>query len=154
MGELVYSLEAGARVVVPVGSVLSRPAPPSGYVRVELDDGTSFVTSAVHPLADGRLVEALAGDPHVRSVAPAAAPAARTWDILPASRSGVYFVGTIPFASTLGLPPDDAHGRCGAERFPEDWAGPGRARCDPFDDTGNLAGDGDPLQQRASWDPR
>lgn len=102
MGDLVYSFEGGARVVVPVSKVLARPAPPSGWVRVDLDDGTSFVTSAVHPLADGRLVEALAGDPRVRSVTTAAAPAPWSWDILPASRTGAYFVGGIAFASTLG----------------------------------------------------
>jgi hypothetical protein len=50
------------------------------------------------------------------------------------------------------LPPDDAHCRCGSDRFPEDWLGPGRARCDSFDDAGELAG-AEHLHRRARWDP-
>ena len=101
VGDLVYSVEGGARVAVPVAAIRSRAAPRGGFVRVELDDGSSFVTSAVHPLADGRTVGALGREQGVRSVSPADRPADRTFDILAASTSGAYFVGDLLFASTL-----------------------------------------------------
>ena len=95
VGDLVYSVENDAIVVAPLAAVVTRPAPADGYVRVVLDDGSSFVTSAVHPLADGRIAGALA------HATPARRPSEVTYDILPATESGTYFVGDVAFASTL-----------------------------------------------------
>lgn len=51
------------------------------------------------------------------------------------------------------LPPDDVACRCGAQKFPVDWAGKsGRPRCDSFDDNGNVA-KSPRLHARATWDP-
>lgn len=107
-GDLVYSVEDGAFVVVPVIALVTRAAPETGYVRVELLDGTSFVTSAVHPLADGRTAGDLAGDPGVRAVSATPRPAPATHDLLPASRSGIYVVGGVLFATTVRILPGAA----------------------------------------------
>lgn len=100
-GDRVYSIADNSLVIVPLTAVRARQAPPSGYVRVELRDGSSFVTSAVHPLADGRTVAELEQQGQVRSLSSAPRPSDLTYDILPASTSGVYFVEGIVFASTL-----------------------------------------------------
>lgn len=102
VGDPVYSVENGAVVSVPVEAVITRAAPLSGFVLVEVEGGRSFVTSAAHPLAGGLTVGALAGSERVVSVSVAPRPADWTTDILPASESGAYFVEGIVFASTLG----------------------------------------------------
>lgn len=101
VGDWVYSTNGNAIVVAPVEEVRVRPAPPSGYVRVEFEDGTWFISSSVHPLANGDFVENMGKIPGVRSVAPASSSFEYTYDIAVASEDGGYFVGDILFATTL-----------------------------------------------------
>jgi hypothetical protein len=102
VGDTVVAPSRRGPIAARIVGVIARVAPRDGYVRVVLDDGTAFVTSAVHPLADGRDAAALAGDPGVRSVGPAARPADVTYDVLTDGACGGYFVGPVAFGSTLG----------------------------------------------------
>ncbi len=53
-GDLVYSVDRGAIVAVPVLRVGSTPVTAHRVVRIELDDGRVLELSPGHPTADGR----------------------------------------------------------------------------------------------------
>lgn len=105
-GDLVYSVEDGATVAVPLALVVRNPVSHHEVVRVTLDDGTQVEISARHPLVDGRTIGDLrAGSEvegaHVRVVETVPYPHAFTYDILPASRTGAYYAGGVLVRSTL-----------------------------------------------------
>lgn len=101
VGDWVYSTEHDAVVLAPIEEIVIRTAPPSGYVLVKLENGLSFISSAVHPLSNGESIENLEGTPGVCSITSAPKPSDYTYDIAVASEDGGYFVGGILFATTL-----------------------------------------------------
>ena len=106
-GDLVYSVEHEAVVVVPIAEVVQRPAFGHVVPRVTLKSGATLLISAQHPTADGHTMGQLRpgdhlgelGVSHVRMVA---YPHDHTYDILPASTTGYYFVAGALIGSTLG----------------------------------------------------
>ncbi len=115
-GALVWSLDAeGNRVLVPVVEVGSVPIPSwHEFVRLQLVDGREVVASAGHPTADGRrLGELEVGDEldggRVLSVSTVPAHGSATYDLLPASPTGVYWANGVMLGSTLfeTIPPVD-----------------------------------------------
>jgi len=108
VGDLVYSVEGNAVVVVPILAVRRTPVTWHHAVpRVTLANGSVLEISGRHPTADGRPFSALrAGDDlggvAVRSVSPEAPyPYPFTHDILPASSSAAYFAAGALIGSTL-----------------------------------------------------
>lgn len=102
-----YSVDGEQIVVVPVVQVRSVPVAGHRVVRAVLDDGRVLEISASHPLGDRRsFADLRAGDrlgDHILrevSTVPYAYPA--TYDILPASDTGAYFVHGVLVGSTLG----------------------------------------------------
>ena len=105
-GDLVYSLEGGGVVVVPV--IRTRREPVTGHqvVRLRLSTGVTLEVSGPHPTADGRTFadlrvgDDLDGVPITeRSLIPYRHP--YTYDILPASDTGSYIAGGVRVGSTL-----------------------------------------------------
>ncbi len=107
VGDLVYSLEGEAVVIVPIAAIRTATVPSDHrVVRLAFDDGTTVEISPSHPLADGRTIgELRAGDSIEGVVVMSATRVAyerdQTHDILPASDSGTYFVGDALIASTI-----------------------------------------------------
>jgi hypothetical protein len=108
VGDLVYSVEGQAIVVVPIRAVQKLPVTSAHTVtRVTLAGGGLLEISAGHPTADGRSFGDLrAGDllggveiETLVRAAPYAHPF--THDILPDSSSGTYFAGGALIGSTL-----------------------------------------------------
>lgn len=109
VGDLVYSVEADAVVVVPLREVGRLRVDAHQVMRVELVDGTVLNMSPGHPTADGRLFADLQTggtlDGHlVRSAALVAYTHEFTHDVLPASASGAYFASGVLVGSTLASP--------------------------------------------------
>jgi hypothetical protein len=109
-GDLVYSVEDRAIVSVPLLRVGSTRVSAHHVVRVELDDGRVLEVSPGHPTADGRhFADLRAGTPlddqHI-VVGAELVPYRyeRTYDILPASSTGVYFAAGALIGSTLAPP--------------------------------------------------
>lgn len=107
VGDLVYSIDGDAIVVVPVVRVRRRVAP-AGHqmVRVTLASGAVVEMSPSHPTADGGAFADLApGDPlgeaEVLSAERVPYGHAFTYDILPASSTGTYFASGALVGSTL-----------------------------------------------------
>jgi hypothetical protein len=105
-GDLVYSVEDEAVVVVPIAIVVRNPVSGHEVVRLTLDDGTVLEVSARHPLVDGRRIGDLRPGADVAGVGIRTAEVvpyahAFTHDILPASRSGAYYAGGVLLRSTL-----------------------------------------------------
>jgi hypothetical protein len=112
VGDLVYSVERDAVVVVPVLAVKKKPVTWEHSVsRVTLANGAVLEISGRHPTADGRLFADLRsgddlGGVSVKNVSPPIPyPYAFTHDILPASSSGAYFVSGALIGSTLTARP-------------------------------------------------
>jgi hypothetical protein len=107
VGDLVYSVDHDAVVVVPIARVSSRPAIHHRVMRVVLDTGAVLEISAGHPTADGRSFgDLVAGDAiddaHTLTAATLVPYAySRTYDILPASGTGTYFAASARIGSTL-----------------------------------------------------
>lgn len=107
IGDLVYSLDDGAVVIVPIVQVRSVEVPADHQVvHLVLDDGTELEISPSHPLADGRTIGDLRAGDVIEGVGVSAATQVpysgeRTHDILPASDSGTYFVGDALIGSTI-----------------------------------------------------
>jgi hypothetical protein len=109
-GELVYSVDRGRIVAVPVLRT-RRMAVTSHHVvvRASLANGSVLEISAPHPTADGRRFgELRAGDQlgglGVVEIEIVPYGHAFTYDILPASDSGAYFAEGALVGSTLGGP--------------------------------------------------
>ena len=108
-GDLVYSLDHGRVVAVPITRTHSIEAPNHVVVRVTLESGMVLEISAPHPTVDGRTFgELRAGDAldgvRIVEARQVAFRFARTYDILPASDSAAYFAGGVLIGSTLGAP--------------------------------------------------
>jgi Hint domain-containing protein len=97
----------GSRIAAVVVAVGSTPVPATHrVVRLRLADGRSVYASPSHPLADGRAVGSLvAGDvvdgSRVVSATLVSYEGGRTFDLLPAGGTGIYWAGGIPLRSTL-----------------------------------------------------
>ena len=107
-GDPVWTLDAsGRRVASTIVQVGSTPVPPTHrVVRLQLADGRLVLVSPGHPLQDGRPVASLGvGDTYDGSVVTSAdlAPydGGRTFDVLPAGDTGVYWANGIELGSTL-----------------------------------------------------
>jgi hypothetical protein len=105
-GDLVYSIDGFGIRAVPLIDVASKPAPDHTVLRIAFDTGASWEVSARHPTADGKLLLHLApgdqvGDALIVSIDEIPFRHDRTYDILPASPSGVYFADGTPLGSTL-----------------------------------------------------
>lgn len=106
VGDLVYSIADGQIVAVPILETNHVAVHAHHVVRLTLATGAVLEISPGHPTADGRTLGDLrAGDrlAGVEILAAELVPYAydHTFDILPASDSGVYFAGGIPLGSTL-----------------------------------------------------
>jgi len=104
----VWTLDAsGRRVASTIVQVGSTPVPPTHrVVRLQLADGRLVLVSPGHPLPDGRPVASLGvGDTYDGAVVTSAdlAPydGGRTFDVLPAGDTGVYWANGIELGSTL-----------------------------------------------------
>ena len=106
-GMLVWTLDAsGNRVAAEVIQAGSVQAPPwHKVVRLTLDDGRTLTASPGHPLADGRALGDLSPGDLVDGAAVVSVElvpyAGRTYDILPAGGTGVYWADGVPVGSTL-----------------------------------------------------
>jgi hypothetical protein len=117
VGDLVYSVDRGLVVAVPI--VRTNRIAAQGHVvrRVVLATGAVLEISAPHPTADGRLFGSLrAGEAldgiTIQSVSTIPYVHPYTYDILPDSDTGAYFAGGALIGSTL------AEGVCvAASRF-------------------------------------
>lgn len=106
-GDLVYSWHEGEVRLVPVLLVQKTPVENHAVARVVLDSGAILEVTALHPLADGRPIGALAagdriGQAQVIAISEVEYEHSATYDILPASDSGAYLSGGIWLGSTLG----------------------------------------------------
>jgi hypothetical protein len=106
-GDLVYSVDRGAIVAVPLVRVGSTRVEAHHVVRVVLDDGSVLEVSPGHPTADGRhfsdLVAGGSLDERHLVVSAELVPYRfeRTYDVLPASSTGTYFAAGALIGSTL-----------------------------------------------------
>lgn len=109
VGDLVRSVDHGVEVVVPIARIHRTPVVGHAVVRVVLARGAVMEISGGHPTADGRRFDMLApgdrlGDAVVSSVETVPYDEPFTYDILPASDSGTYFVSGAWVGSTLHGP--------------------------------------------------
>jgi hypothetical protein len=104
---MVYSVDHGRVVAVPIREVHHRLAPHHTVMRVALANGSVLEISPPHPTADGRLFGDLRtgdslGGVAITSVTRVPYRFENTYDILPASDTGAYFAGGVLVGSTLG----------------------------------------------------
>lgn len=106
-GDLVFSVDGGEVVAVPVLEVSKVPAPADhAVVRLRLTGGRTLEMSPGHPTADGRTFAALGPGARLGAATVVAAERvaygrAFTHDILPDSDSGAYFAAGALVGSTL-----------------------------------------------------
>ncbi|HEX5040173.1 MAG TPA: Hint domain-containing protein, partial [Candidatus Limnocylindria bacterium] len=112
VGDIVWSVDAdGARISVPILRIGSMPARRGHTViRLRLDDGRAVTASPPHPLADGRQLGTVRMGDTVDGAAVVSRALlpygnGRTYDLLPAGPSGIYWAGGIPLESTLRAAP-------------------------------------------------
>jgi hypothetical protein len=111
VGDLVYSVDDGAIVAVPIARVGSTPVWNHRVLRLALQGGAVLEISPGHPMADGRPLSVLRDgdqlDPQHALLSVELVPyrRARTYDILPASSSGTYFAAGALLGSTLAARP-------------------------------------------------
>jgi hypothetical protein len=107
VGDLVFSVHEGAVVAVPIAQTRTADVPSDHrVVRLVLDGGTVLEISPTHPLVDGRTVGDLSAGDAIEGVGVVEAALVpyrrdRTYDILPASDTGTYFVGDARIDSTI-----------------------------------------------------
>jgi hypothetical protein len=106
VGDLVYSTRASGIVAVPVLRTHRQAVASHHVVQVRLATGAVLEISAGHPTADGRTFGELRvgdrlGDVPIVAVRVVPYLHDATYDILPASDSGVYFAAGVPVGSTL-----------------------------------------------------
>jgi hypothetical protein len=107
VGDLVYSVDRDAIVVVPLARVGRMPVGSHHVMRVILTDGAVLQISPGHPTADGRLFGDLTPGAALDSqhtvltadLVPYVFDA--TYDVLPASSTGTYFAAGALIGSTL-----------------------------------------------------
>jgi hypothetical protein len=107
LGDLVYSNDHGAIVAVPIVRIRRNPVHDHRVVRVVFESGRTLEVSGSHPLGDGRSFEDLragsrVGDAGIVSATSIPYQYDATYDILPASETGIYFAAGVPIGSTLG----------------------------------------------------
>jgi hypothetical protein len=106
-GDLVWSVDRGRIVAVPIASIVQTPVEPEHMmVRVKFANGTVLRISPGHPTADGRTFGDLRkGDrldhQELAEVSRVTYGEPFTYDILPASDTGAYFAGGALIGSTL-----------------------------------------------------
>ena len=105
-GDMVYSIDHGQVIAVPIRQTKRVAVAHHVVVRVVLANGSTLEISAPHPTADGRHFGDLrAGDTlggvAVRGVSLEPYAHDFTYDILPASDTGTYFAGGAIVGSTL-----------------------------------------------------
>ena len=105
-GELVYKVDEGALVAVPILAVGQRAVNDHHVMHLRFAGGGELWISANHPDAAGRPIGLLRAGAHLgeRSILDAAYvpyPYASTHDILPASSSGTYIAAGALVGSTL-----------------------------------------------------
>jgi hypothetical protein len=111
VGDLVYSVNDGAILPVPVVRVGHTSVHAHRVVRVELEGGRVLEISPGHPTADGRSFGDLTAgsllDSQHRVVAASLEPYSHdaTYDILPGSTTGTYFAAGALVGSTLKTTP-------------------------------------------------
>lgn len=108
VGDVVWTSDArGERIRAPLVAVGSTPVPVTHLVvRVALDDGRVVFASPGHPTAEGRRIGDLVAGDALDSARVATAERVRylggaTYDILPASATGVYWANGVLLGSTL-----------------------------------------------------
>jgi len=107
VGDLVYSVDEGAIVAVPIARIGSTPVVDHRVLRLVLDGGAVLELSPGHPMADGRPLSALEAGGRLDELHTALAielvpyAYARTYDILPSSSTGSYFAAGALIGSTL-----------------------------------------------------
>jgi hypothetical protein len=105
-GDLVYTVDHGERVAAPIVRVNRRPVSHHALVRVTLANGGVVDMSGGHPTANGGRFDALLagqrlGSAEIVSLETVPYDEPFTYDILPASDTGTYFVGDALVGSTL-----------------------------------------------------
>jgi hypothetical protein len=106
-GDLVYSIDRGRLVAVPIARVHREPVTSTHrMVELRLAHGVTLLVSPSHPTADGRVFGDLAAGDRLDGVAVVGARTVGydqpfTYDILPASDTGAYFAGGVLIGSTL-----------------------------------------------------
>jgi hypothetical protein len=105
-GDLVYSADHGALVLVPIAEVHRSPVADHFVMRARLANGRTLLMSPGHPTADGRFFRELnAGDAidgvAIEAIELAAYEHDATYDIRPASDTGTYVAEGVLVGSTL-----------------------------------------------------
>ncbi len=109
VGDLVYSVDDGATVAVPIAQVGSTPVLNHQVLRLELDGGGVLEISPGHPMANGQPLSSLSAgakvdEQHsVRAIELIPYSHDRTYDILPSSSTGIYFASGALLGSTRTL---------------------------------------------------
>lgn len=109
-GDLVYGVDRGVMVTVPVLRARSTPVFGHHVLHLELDNGQTFDISGGHPTAEGGsfrdlIVGQRVGGASVRTIADIPYQYPRTYDIQPASDTGTYVAAGILIGSTWGAAP-------------------------------------------------
>jgi hypothetical protein len=110
VGDLVYSVDHGAIVPVPIAQVGSTRVDHHQVLHIALTDGAILNISPGHPLANGTPLSSLSPGDNVDEQHSVQAlqlvPYAydRTYDILPSSSTGTYFAAGALLGSTLWSP--------------------------------------------------
>jgi hypothetical protein len=105
-GDLVYSVDHGEVTIVPIAQVNRQAVAHHAMARVTLLSGDVIELSGGHPTADGRPFDTLGpddqlGDAVILAVETVPYEEPFTYDILPASDTGTYFVAGAWVGSTL-----------------------------------------------------
>jgi hypothetical protein len=106
VGDLVYTVEDGAILPVPLLRVSRTPVFGHHVVRVQAADGRVLELSPGHPTADGRTFADLRPGTRLDGAAISSVEMVPyrhpyTYDILPMSRSGTYFAAGMLIGTTL-----------------------------------------------------
>ena len=124
VGDLVYSINRGLVVLVPILRTHRQPVDHHHVMRLRLQSGSVLQISPGHPTADGRRFDELTAGDRLDGVEITAAELVSyrhdaTYDILPDSDTGAYFAGGVLIGSTLAESPR----RVAAPTAPCDQAG-------------------------------